>query len=121
MRYFILSLTLGSLFLLGGCTSVQTHSYGMAPVVNASGSPGQQKAYGSIQILYSEPRRDFDSIGTFSVRKYKPGFSDPTVTDALPELRQAAGNLGADAVIIRRVTSHETRFTTIEGEAIRWR
>lgn len=121
MRCLILSLALGSVFLLGGCTSVQTHSYGMAPVVNASGSPGQQKAYGSIQILYSEPRRDFDSIGTFSVRKYKPGFSDPTVTDALPELRQAAGNLGADAVIIRRVTSHETRFTTIEGEAIRWR
>lgn len=108
-------------FGLAGCTTVQTHNFGSAPVVNATNNPGQQRAAGNIQILYAEPRKDYNSIGTFSVRKYKPGWSDPTVSDAIPELRQAASKLGADAVIVRRVTSHETRFTTIEGEAIQWR
>ena len=108
-------------FALASCTTVQTHDFGGAGIINNSyQSPGQQAASNTIQILYSEPKKDFESIGTFSVRKYKPGFSDPTVTDALPELRSAAGRLGADAVIIRSTKSNETRFITIEGEAIKW-
>lgn len=112
-----------SLLLLGtsACTTVQTNSFGNAPVVSATGNSGQQASYGTIQVLYSEPRRDYESLGSFSVRKYKPGFSDSTVTDALPELRKAAGQLQADAVIIRNTQSNNTRFLTIEGEAIRWR
>lgn len=107
---------------LSGCTTVQTHSFGNAPVVSDYGRPGQAAVYGQIQILYSEPRRDYDSLGTFSVKKYKPGWSDPTVSDALPELRSAASQLGADAVIIRDTKSNGyNRFITIEGEAIRWR
>ena len=117
----LLPLTLVLSFALCGCTTVQTHSFEGASVVSETGNRGQSRMQNNnIQILYSEPRRDFESLGTFSVRKYKPGFSDPTVSDAIPELREAAGRLGADAVIIRRTTSHETRFTTIEGEAIRW-
>lgn len=111
------------LVLLSGCTTVQTNSFSSAPVVNESaGRSGQLPARNGVQILYSEPKNDYESIGTFSVRKYKPGWSDPTVMDALAELKQAGRNLGADAVIIRHVsTGQNTRFTTIEGEAIKWR
>lgn len=108
--------------LLGGCTTVQTNSYGQAPIVNDVGNPGQDHRPGHIQILYAEPKRDYESLGTFSVRKYKPGWSDPTVSDAIPELKQAALGLGGQAVIIRSTSSNGyTRFITIEGEAIRWR
>lgn len=111
-----------SMLALSACTTVQTHSFGSAPVVSDMGRSGQQAQHGNIQILYSEPRNDFESLGTFSVKKYKPGFSDPTVTDAIPELRAAAGGLGADAVIIRHTQSNGySRYITIEGEAIRWR
>lgn len=107
---------------LTACTTVQTHSFGNAPVVSQVGSPGQSASPSQIQILYAEPRKDYESLGTFSVKKYKPGWSDPTVSDAIPELRSAASQLGADAVIIRDTKSNGyDRFITIEGEAIRWR
>lgn len=82
--------------LMSGCTSVQTHSYSTAPVVNDSYRAGQRAISGNIQILYSEPRQNYESIGVFSVRKYKPGFSDPTVSDAVEELKEAGRKLGAD-------------------------
>ena len=111
-----------SLLALTGCTTVQTNSYGQSPVVNESENPGQDHRPGHIHILYAEPKRDYESLGTFSVRKYKPGWSDPTVSDAIPELKEAALGLGGQAVIIRSTSSNGyTRFITIEGEAIRWR
>lgn len=108
--------------ILTGCTTVQTHSFGGSDIQNAMGSLGQQRSrLQNIQILYSDPRRDYDSIGTFSVKKYKPGFSDPTVTDALEQLKEAAHKLNADAVIIRNTnTPHGKRYIIVEGEAIRW-
>lgn len=107
---------------LAGCTTVQTNSFNTAPVVSDMGRPGQVAATGQIQVLFAEPRRDYESLGTFSVKKYKPGWSDPTVSDAVPDLKAAAGKLGADAVIIRDTKSNGySRFITIEGEAIRWR
>ena len=120
MRLLSIALLLATTLLSTSCTTVQTHSFGSAPVVTKAGQPGQMAYRGNIQILYAEPRRDYHSLGTFSVRKYKPGWSDPTVTDALPELRQSASQLGADAVIIRHTTTQNTRFITIEGEAIKW-
>ena len=106
---------------LSACTTVQTHSFGSAPVSNHQGRGGQVAAPGRIQVLYAEPRQNYETLGSFSVKKYKPGFSDPTVSDALPELRSAAAQLGADAVIIRSNQSNGySRYITIEGEAIRW-
>lgn len=115
-------LTISTLFFISGCTTVQTHSYSNAPVINDSYKSGQKSSIGNIQILYSEPRKNYESIGVFSVKKYKPGFSDPTVSDAIDELKEAGSKLSAHAIIIRKVTTPDgKRFTTIEGEAIRWR
>ena len=108
---------------LAGCTTVQTYGYGASSVPSNSYSSNQSQRpqAGRIQILYSAPQQAYDSLGTFSVRKYKPGWSDPTISDAIPELQAAARRMGADAVIIRSSTTRDTRFNTIEGEAIRWR
>lgn len=65
------------LFVLGLVAQAFKHTIGSAFIVNGSGNPGQQWAHGNVQVLYSKPRRDFDPIGRLSVRKYKPGFSDP--------------------------------------------
>jgi hypothetical protein len=120
MRFSLIAIP--ALLALSGCTSVQTNSFGSEPVVTEVGHPGQRASYGRIQVLYSEPHRDYDSLGVFSVKKYKPGWSDPTVSDAMPEPREAAAGLGADAVIIRSTQSNGySRYLTIEGEAIRWR
>jgi hypothetical protein len=122
MKFKIFLITSIILINTSGCTTVQTHSYANAPVVNDMYKGGQKASVDNVQILYSEPRKNYESIGVFSIKKYKPGFTDPTVSDAIDELKEAGRNLGASAVIIRNVTTHNgTRFTTIEGEAIRWR
>ena len=120
MKYLALAVLA---FSITGCTTVQTHSFGGSNIQNTMGSPGQMRSsLQNIQILYSDPRRDYESIGTFSVKKYKPGFSDPTVTDALEQLKESAYQLNADAVIIRNTnTPYGQRYIIIEGEAIRWR
>ena len=116
-----IAVTLFAAMALCACTTVQTHSFGNAPVSYDQGRGGQASIPGRIQVLYAEPRQNYETLGSFSVRKYKPGFADPTVSDALPELRSAAARLGADAVIIRSNQSNGyNRFITIEGEAIRW-
>lgn len=107
--------------LLGGCTTVQTYGYGSSAVPSNGYASAAKPAAGRIQILYAQPQQAYESLGTFSVRKYKPGFSDPTISDAIPELQSAARQMGADAVIIRSSATSNTRFNTIEGEAIRWR
>ncbi len=118
-KYFLITLLIIS---TSACTTVQTHSYSNAPVVNDMYKNGQKSYIDNVQILYSEPRSNYESIGVFSIKKYKPGFSEPSVSDAFDELKEAGKKLGASAVIIRNVHPHYgTRFTTIEGEAIRWR
>lgn len=122
MKIRYLSLALVG-FGMVGCTTVQTHSFGGSSIQNDMGYSGQQRAsLENIQILYSDPRRDYETVGTFSVKRYKPAFSDPTVSDALEQLRQSAYELNADAVIIRSTnTPYGQRIIIIEGEAIRWR
>lgn len=99
---------------LVGCSSYQVHSNlpagrFIAPT-NAS----------AVQILYSPPNRPYQSIGIVSAVRYKPGWTDPSVADAIPELQAAGAKFGADAVIIRSDRSLNDRHITVEGEAIRY-
>lgn len=98
--------------LLAGCTSYQV-------VPTSNSVPGTRS--GQVDILYSNPQRPFRSVGMVSAKKYKPGFSDPTISDALQQLRAAGAQVGADAVIVRgQVAGGGTRMITVEGEAIRY-
>ena len=74
----------------------------------------------AVDVLYSPPARQYAVIGTVSAKRYKPGWSDPTVSDAVPELRAAGSEVGADAVIIRSSQSNGMRTITVEAEAIRY-
>jgi hypothetical protein len=104
-------LALACVLLLAGCSSYQ-----VVPTTNSA--PGTRS--GQIDILYSTPQRPYRSVGAVSATRYKPGWTDPTVTDALPELRAAAAKVGADAVIVRSSRSNNDRHIVVEGEAIRY-
>jgi hypothetical protein len=102
-------------FGLSACSTMQA-----TPYVNSSPAYAPSTS-GRVDLLYSSPQRPYVSIGTVSAKRYKPGWSDPTVSDAIPQLRSAAAQLGADAVIVRgTVPGGGTRFITVEGEAIRY-
>lgn len=103
------------LLALAGCSTMQSTPYVNS---NTGYAPSQS---GRVDVLYSPPQRPHVSIGTVSAKKYKPGWSDPTVSDAIPELRLAAAQIGADGVIVRgSVPGHGSRFITVEGEAFRY-
>lgn len=55
-----------------------------------------------------------------SAKRYKPGWTDPTVSDAIPQLRAAGQQLGAHAVVVRNARSLNDRHTVVEAEAIRF-
>lgn len=97
---------------LASCTTYQ-----VTPVTNAA--PGTRS--GQVDVLYSDPQRPYQVIGMVSAKKYKPGFSDPTVSDGIPQLRAAAAQVGADAVIVRSHNApRDRRIIHMEGEAIRY-
>lgn len=99
---------------LAACSSYQVHSNLPAGTVIAPTNANQ------VQVLFSPPNRPYQSIGIVSAVRYKPGWTDPTVSDAIPELQAAGAKLGADAIIIRSDRSLNDRHVTVEGEAIRY-
>lgn len=104
-----------ALLALAGCTTMQS-----TPYVNSSAGYAPTQG-GRVDVVYSPPQRPYTSIGTVSAKKYKPGWSDPTVSDAIPQLREAAAQIGADGVIVRGSTpGNGTRMITVEGEAFRY-
>ena len=95
--------------LLAGCSTTQ-----VTPTANSV--PGSRT--GAVDVLYSTPSRPYRSIGIVSAKRYKPGWTDPTTSDAVPQLRAAGAQLGADAVIVRGSRSNNDRHVVVEGEAI---
>lgn len=105
---------MGSVMLIAGCSSTQVYSN--LPAGAAITAP----AGGVVQVLYSYPTRPYEVIGVVSAKRYKPGWTDPTVSDAIPQLREAAAQLGADAVVVRSSRSNNDRHTVVEAEAVKY-
>lgn len=97
---------------LSGCSTYQAH--------RNSPTAYSPTVATSVQVLYSPPTRSYESIGIVSAKRYKPGWSDPTVNDAIPQLQAAGAELGANAVIVRSDRSNNDRHVVVEAEAIRY-
>lgn len=98
-----------------GCSTTQVYSNMPA------GTPVSTPQNGMVQVLYSYPtNRPYEVVGVVSAKRYKPGWTDPTVGDAVPQLRAAGAQLGADAVVVRSARSNNDRHTVVEAEAIRY-
>lgn len=95
-----------------GCSTYQVHSN--------TGTAYAPSAASSVQVLYSVPQRPYEAIGIVSAKRYKPGWTDPTISDAIPQLQAAGAQLGADAVIVRSDRSRNDRHVVVEAEAIRY-
>ena len=106
--------TMTAIALLSGCSSTQIYSN--YPAGNAPAAAN----VGHVAVIYSYPTRPYDVIGVVSAKKYKPGWTDPTVSDAIPQLQAAGAQLGADAVVVRSSRSMNDRHTVVEAEAIRY-
>ena len=93
---------------LFGCSTMQ---YTVNPQV---GDPS------GVQVLYTYPNSNFKSLGIIDFDYYQPGFREPTVTDALPELKEKVREAGGNALIIRnqRIGQFNSRFITISAEVI---
>lgn len=100
--------------VLAGCSSYQVHSNMPAGAYVAPTNASQ------VQVLFSPPQRAYESIGIVSAKRYKPGWTDPSVADAVPQLQAAGAQLGADAVIVRGDRALNDRHITVEAEAIRY-
>src|SRR5690606_25885734 len=100
--------------VLAGCSSYQVHSNLPA------GAYVAPTIASSVQVLYSAPQRPYESVGIVSARRYKPGWTDPSIADAIPQLQAAGAELGADAVIVRGDRALNDRHITVEAEAIRY-
>lgn len=103
-----------ALVALTACSSTQI--YDNRPAGIATTAP----ANGVVQVLYSYPTRPYEVIGVVSAKRYKPGWTDPTVSDAIPQLREAGMKLGADAVVVRSSRSNNDRHTVVEAEAVKY-
>jgi uncharacterized protein YceK len=99
---------------LSGCSSVEVHS-NLPPGTMITPTNASQ-----VQVLYSAPSWPYQSVGIVSAVRYKPGWTDPSIGDAVPQLQAAGAKLGADAVIIRGERSLNDRHITVEAEAIRY-
>lgn len=100
--------------VLASATLVACSSYQLTPV-SGGYAPGHP-----IDVLYEAPNRPYQVVGTVSATRYKPGFTDPTVSDAMPQLEAAAAKVNADAVIVRSTRSNNDRHIVVEAEAIRY-
>jgi hypothetical protein len=100
--------------LLSGCSGYQAHSNLPAGTLVTPSNASQ------VQVLFSAPQRAYESIGIVSAKRYKPGWTDPSISDAIPELQAAGAQLGADAVIVRSDRALNDRHITVEAEAIRY-
>lgn len=100
--------------VLAGCSGYQVHS-------NLPTGAFISPTYASqVQVLYSPPQRAYESVGIVSAKRYKPGWTDPSLSDAIPQLQAAGAQLGANAVIVRSERSLNDRHVTVEAEAIRY-
>lgn len=97
---------------LSGCSTYQAHSNMVTPYAPTNAS--------RVQVLYSPPQQPYESIGIVSAKRYKPGWTDPTISDAIPQLQAAGAEIGADAVIVRNDQRMNDRHVVVEGEAIKF-
>ena len=99
---------------LASCSTYQVHSNLPTGTAIAPTNASQ------VQVLYSPPQRPYESIGIVSAKRYKPGWTDPSVSDAIPQLQAAGAQVGANAVIVRSDRALNDRHIVVEAEAIRY-
>lgn len=97
-------------FALTGCSTMQ---YTANP-------QGNSYSNSDVQVLYDYPSTQFKSLGVIDFDYYQPGFREPTVTDALPKLKDKVREVGGNALIVRnqRIGQFNNRYITVSTEVL---
>lgn len=82
-------------------------------------SPPSTRQLLRIELLMEYPQKPYVVVATASVKEHKPGWSDPTVHDAIDKIREVTHEAKGDAFVVRNTRS-ENRIVTVEGEIIRY-
>ncbi len=106
------TVSVASACALAGCSTHQAHGN-----LATSGAPTGR---GKVPILCSPLQRAYTSIGIVSANRDKPGWTDPTVSDAIPQLQAASVQISVDAVLLRSNRSNNDRHVAFEREAIKF-
>lgn len=80
----------------------------------------QGNSYSDVQVLYDYPQTKFRNLGIIDFDFYQPGFRQPSVTDALPKLKDKVRQIGGNALIVRnqRIGQNNNRFIAISAEVL---
>jgi len=112
LTIILLAILLAALtILVTACSQQEVRPYGQS-------HPGTDPA--GVEIRHSFPDEPHERIGAVEISHYRPGFREPTVTDAGDRIRAAGAELGADAVVVTHSQSTGERSIQVTGEAIRW-
>lgn len=93
---------------LNGCSTMQY-----------TANPQAGDSYG-VLVLYGYPNGQYKSLGIIDYDYYQPGFHEPTVIDALPNLKEKVREAGGNALIVRnqRIGRNNNRFISISAEVL---
>ena len=75
-----------------------------------------------IQVLFDNPKTPYKTLGFVDYDFYHPGWASPTISEALPSLKEKVHKVGGDAVIVRSTTAGLglERNLRIVGDVIRF-
>lgn len=76
---------------------------------------------GGVDVMFEYPRSgSYTNLGLIDVNYYRPGFSQPSLTEAMPKVLDQARAMGGNAVIIRNHYPGEwQRSIIVSAEVLR--
>ncbi len=83
-------------------------------------TPNSQSGTDGVRVLYDYPKAKYRNLGVIDFDYYQPGFREPTVSDALPKLKDKVSSVGGNALIVRnqKIGRNNNRFITVSAEVL---
>ena len=73
-----------------------------------------------VDVMYEYPKGQYTNLGTIDVNYYRPGFTQPSLTEAMPKVTAQARAMGGNAMIIRNHYPGEwNRSIIVTAEVLR--
>lgn len=73
-----------------------------------------------VDVLFEYPKGAYTNLGLIDVTYYRPGWSPPSLEEAIPKVTEEAAKLGGNAVVIRSNHLGEwTRQIIVSAEVLR--
>jgi hypothetical protein len=90
------------------------------PYTNEMFTPNRSVA--EVLVLFESPKSEYRTIGFVDYDYYQPGWASPTISEAMPSLKEKVHAVGGDAVIVRSQVAGlgMERNLRIVGDVIRF-